>query len=73
MGSDMNGLESVQHIGLHIVSLSPHSILSDPIGTSSKCNLNTVFYRLIAAATIIFGKQKDAATKQGWILYEGSH
>ena len=56
---------SQYNIGQHMVSLSPHSILSEPNRHFFKCSLNTVFYRLIAAATIIFGKQKDAATKQG--------
>ena len=33
----------------------------------------TVIYRLIAAATITFSQLKGAATKQGWLLYEGGH
>ena len=35
--------------------------------------LQTVIYRIIAAATITFSKRKSAATKRGWLLYEGSH
>ena len=35
--------------------------------------LYTVIYRLIAAATITFSQLKGAATKQGWLLYEGGH
>ena len=34
---------------------------------------NTVIYQLIATATIIFSKQKGAATKQGWVQYKGDH
>ena len=35
--------------------------------------VNTVIYWLIAAAAITFSKQKGAATKRGWLLYEGGH
>ena len=34
---------------------------------------NTVFYWLLAMAIITFSKRKGAATKQGWLLYEGGH
>ena len=38
-----------------------------------KINMLTIIYWLIATATITFSKQKAAATKQGWLLYEGSY
>ena len=33
----------------------------------------TVFYWLIAVATITFSEQKGVATKRGQLLYEGGH
>ena len=35
--------------------------------------INTVIYQSITMATINFSKQKGGATKQGWLLYKGSH
>ena len=76
MVSDMNGLESVQHIGLHIpitVSLIPHDILSDPNRHFFKVKLKYRILPVNSHGYYNFSKQKCAATKRGWILYESGH
>ena len=60
----MNGLESVQHTAAY-----PSNCFFDPFKGKLK-------YRILpvkATATITFSKQKCAATKRGWILYESGH
>ena len=34
---------------------------------------NLPYGTLVAISTITFSKQKAAATKQGWLLYEGGY